>query len=138
MQNLIGKLVTFTSKIEDLEGYPEGGMRARIVAVENKYTSRADLHEHIHNLTFDFSEFDEFNKRFESSNYFDKNHNPTLTAREAGFYKDKEELFFGSPKLWPFEDYFADMSENSRKLSEEFKASGETDYVAWLEEKLTA
>jgi hypothetical protein len=136
MQHLIGKVVTFSHKIEDMESYAEGGMRARIVSIEAKNTGSPDLHDHIYKIMFDFGEFDKFNRRFESSNYYDKNGSPTLNAREAGYYKEQEAIYFGSPGIWPFEDYFVLADAAQTELLERFKASGETDYVTWLESQV--
>lgn len=138
MQELIGKDITFKPGIEDMEAYAEGGMRARVVSVEAQDTRSRDKHDHVYKITFDYTEFDEYNRRFESSNYYDKNGKPTLSAREANWYNPQETIYFGSPELWPFEDYFEVNGEERRQLVAEFKASGETDYVAWLEQKVLA
>jgi len=138
MQHLIGKVVTFTPKIEDMESYAEGGMRALVVGIDATDTRSPDKHEHIYKIMFDFSEFDEFNRRFESSNYYDKNGSPTLNAREAGYYKEQEAIYFGSPEIWPFEDYFVLADAAQTELLDRFKESGETDYVSWLEAQVMA
>lgn len=133
MQYLIGKTVQFTSKIDDMESYLEGGMRARIVSIDEEDTHRPDLHDHLYKIVFDYSEFDEFNKNFESANYYDRNGVACLTAREAGMYDQKDTIYFGSPELWPFEDFFILLSEKQTKLISSFKESGATNYIEWLE-----
>lgn len=137
MQQLVGKTVQFTSSIEDMEAYPENGMRARIVSITTRYTNVADINDHLYIIKFDYSEFDEFNKRFESSNYYDKNGNAILTARQANMYTVTEEIYFGSPKLYPFEQYFKVIDQARNTLIDQFKVSGATDYVQWLEDQLT-
>jgi hypothetical protein len=138
MQHLFGKVVTFTPKIEDMESYAESGMRARVVSIDTQDTHSSDKHDHVYKIMFDFSEFDEFNRRFESSNYYDKNGSPTLTAREAGYYKEQDKIYFGSPEIWPFEDYFVLADAAQTELLERFKESGEADYVSWLEAQVLA
>jgi hypothetical protein len=136
MQHLIGKTIQFTSMIEDMEAYPEAGMRARIVDITPKYTSDPDINEHIYDIKFDYSEFDEFNLKLESHNYYDNHHVPCLTAREAKMYSVVEKISFGSPELWPFEDYFTVLNEKQNNLLARFKESGATNYVEWLESQI--
>lgn len=136
MQHLIGKQIQFTNKIEDMEAYPEGGMRARIVSINEEDTDSADKHNHVFIITFDYSEYDEYNKRFETANYYGKGIGAPAdkTAREAGQYHIQEKIYFGSPELWPFEEYFVLINEKSIALYDMFKASEATDYVDWLEQ----
>jgi len=61
--------VTFKAPILDMEGYLETGMRGRLVAVSNEHDDMFKLH-------IDLSEFDDFNRQFESANYYDKNRVP--------------------------------------------------------------
>ena len=136
MQNLIGKTIQFTSKIEDMEAYPEKGMRARIVSIDEQDTHMADLNDHLYKITFDYSEFDEFNKSLESANYYDRKGVACLTAREANMYEPQELIYFGSPELWPFEDYFTTLDARQNALLARFKESGTTNYVEWLESQI--
>lgn len=136
MQHLVGKVVQFTTKIEDMEAYPERGMRARIVSVDEEDTNRTDLHEHLFKIKFDYSDFDDFNKSLESSNYYDRNGNACLTAREANQYEQQEVIYFGSPELWPFEDYFTTPDTRQNALLIRFKESAATNYVEWLESQI--
>lgn len=136
MKHLIGKIIQFTSKIEDMEAYPEAGMRARIVSIDEKDTHMKDLHDHMYIITFDYSEFDEFNEQFESANYYDKHGVACLTAREAKMYDVKEKIYFGSPALWPFEDYFNLLNTKQETLLSRFKESGAANYVEWLESQI--
>ena len=136
MQHLIGKTIQFTSKIEDMEAYPEAGMRARIKSISARDTHRTDLHDHLYVIEFDYTEFNEFNAALEHANYYDKNGVACLTAREANMYDPQEEIYFGSPELWPFEDYFTLLDERQNYLIARFKESGATNYVEWLESQI--
>lgn len=136
MQELIGKVIQFTDKIEYVEAYPEIGMRARIISVKEQDTDCDDLEEHLYAITFDYSEFDEYNKAFEKSNYYDRNGNACLTARQANFYKVTEQIYFGSPKLYPFEEYFTVQDQKVNTLLKRFKESGKTNYAEWLESQI--
>jgi hypothetical protein len=116
-----------------MEAYPEPGMRGRIISIDEQDTHRSDLHDHLYKITFDYSEFDEFNKSLESSNYYDRKGVACLTAREAGIYAPDELIYFGSPELYPFEGYFTILDDRQNILLRRFKESGATNYVEWLE-----
>ena len=124
-------VVTFhTSAIEDLEGYPEKGMRARVVGCATK---RDDMMA----LTFDFSEFETHNAPFESANYFDKAGHATLTARENGAYKPQESFYVMA------DDLVARLmlleSDARMGIFNDYTASGSAQtYVQWLEDHMIA
>jgi hypothetical protein len=133
----MNKVVEFAADIEDMEAYSEKGMRARIVSIECEDLLSDDKHEHIYKITFDYSDFDDFNKDFESSNYYDNHGNPCLTARQANQYKQTETIYFGSPELFPFENYFSLIDGEREKLVNKFNAqTEETNYVRWLEAQI--
>lgn len=136
MKHLVGKIVRFLPSIEDMEGYAEPEMMARIVGIKEKDTNSPSLHDHLYEITFDFTEFEGHNLSFESANYYDKNGVPCLTARQANFYEPKETVYFGSPLLWPFEKYFEVIDGEAKKLVDEFLASGSESYIQWLEMQL--
>jgi hypothetical protein len=136
MQHLVGKTVQFTEKMEDIEAYPESGMRARILSVCEQDTDKKDLHDHLYLIVFDYSEFDDFNRQFESNNYYDKNGVACLNAREANQYQMQETIYFGSPTLFPFEDYFTLLNQRQTVLLARFQESGSTNYVEWLENQV--
>jgi hypothetical protein len=136
MQYLVGKIVQFTAKIEDIEAYPESGMRARILYIHEQFTDNEDPREHLYRIVFDYSEFDDFNRQFESSNYYDKDGVARLNAREAKQYQMQETIYFGSPTLFPFEDYFVFLNEHQKNLLALFKESGHDNYVEWLENQV--
>lgn len=133
MKHLIGKTIEFLVGIEDFECYPEKNMRARIISISERDTKSKDLYDHLYTITFDYSEFDDYNKAFESSNYWDKNGDASLTAREAGIYEVKEKIHFGAPELWPFEDYFKLLDPAVEELVNRFKQSNSSNYIEWLE-----
>jgi len=136
MQHLIGKVVQFKKSIEDMEAYPENQMCARIVSIRGMYTDSPNPREHVYDIKFDYSEFDEYNARLETANYYGMDQIPNKTAREAGHYDVEESIYFGNPDIWPFENYFAVVDQNKNKLLERFKESGEENYVEWLENRV--
>jgi len=124
-------VVEFLPPILDNEAYAEAGMRAVIESVGS--SSEDDVLK----ISFSFTEFDEFNKPFESSTYYDKNQSPVLTAREAGFYFPVEKYFFmASEPITAFK--FVD--DKSTALFARYKASDASasmSYVAWLESQIS-
>lgn len=138
MHHLVGKTIEFLDKIEDMELTADPKQRARIASVSGEYLDHEDKNEHIYKIIFDYSEFEEFNKQFASANFYDTSGNPTLTAHEAGLYENREVSYFGSPDMWPFEDYFVFLNDNTNALIEKFKQTSETNYVVWLENQLKA
>jgi hypothetical protein len=133
VDHLIGKEIQFTPGIEEFECYPEGGMRARIAKIETRDIDKSDLHEHLYLIYFDYTEYDEFNKRFETANYYGDDYVANKTAREVGHYKTVDEIYFGSPEIWPFENYFNVLNDKAAALVKMFKESGAENYVYWLE-----
>jgi hypothetical protein len=119
-------VVAFRAGIEDKETYAERNMRARITWFNR------EPRDEVMTLTFSFEEFSEFNKAFESSNYFDKSGKPTLNARQAGLYTAEEVLYFDTDE--PIENLFKVLPDTSLQLFSEFQAaSGTQSYVCWLE-----
>lgn len=133
VDHLIGKEIQFTSAIEEFECYPEAGMRARISKIETKYIHKTDPEDHLYLIYFDYTEYDEFNKRFETANYYGHDYVANKTAREVGHYKTVEKIYFGSPEIWPFENYFSALNDKAAALVKIFKESGAENYVDWLE-----
>jgi hypothetical protein len=124
-------VIEFGEKIETLEAYPDAKMRAHLVSVVLQQPDDVAV------LSVDYSAFDEFNKAFEQSNYFDKGGQPTLTARQAGYYRLQDNLY-----VMADDDLEAGilslLPTNSLALFNEFLSSGQASYVSWLEEKLLA
>ncbi len=119
-------VVTFTKDIVNCEGYFEPGMRGRLRSVRNSG-------DDVVIFTVDLSEFEEFNKQFETANYYDKNHVACLNAREAGLYNVKEQYYADCD----LEAYIEIEEPHRLKIYEEYKQSGsELTYVQWLEDNV--
>lgn len=126
----IHPVVTFKAPVLDKEGYLEAGMRGRLVAI-------SDEHDDMFQLHVDLAEFDDFNRQFESANFYDKNGRACLTAREAGVYKEPKEWFFvGNDD----EIDFCEVEEAPRcaLYAEYQKTASSLSYVQWLEDRLLA
>jgi len=119
--------IEFSEGVEEHEAYAEPKMRAHLVSVR---VDPADVAV----LKVDFSTYDGYNKSFEKANYYDKNGNATLTAREAGHYNVQQDLYVSASE--ELDHVFTVLSNISTQLLEEFKASGQAGYVRWLEEQL--
>ncbi len=126
-----GKLlvVTFKGGIEDKESYAEKGMRARLVAA--RQTSGDDVVQ----ITCDLGEFEAHNLPLESANYFDSRGGGTKTAREAGQYKPKEDLYFD------LDERVCDLMEiegdaSIALLNRYTEADSGLTYVQWLEHRI--
>lgn len=119
--------IQFTKKAEDLESYPEEGMRALLVGARI-------IDEDVVVLTMDYRKFDEFNKTIESSNYYDKSGVPRLTAREAGCYQPVDDLYMAA--LDKVSDYFSFLEENTLFNQYIADPDGANSYVEWLENKV--
>jgi hypothetical protein len=104
--SLIGKEVTFTKKIEDFEVYAEVGMKARIKSISPFDLRDPDIRDHVYEIVFDFTEFETYNSEYETFNYYDSNGIPRLNARQAGFYKKIDEVYFPSPDYDDWLTYF--------------------------------
>ena len=87
-----GQVVIFTKSAEDLECYPEEGMKGRVLEMRQEHDGE------VINVLFDFSEFDEHNMAIESRCYYDKHNQPILTAREAGCYFAQDLIYFDGTK----------------------------------------
>jgi hypothetical protein len=131
----VGKTIQFTEKALDLECYPEAGMRAKVVSAILSEDSK-DPYNRVFKVVINFEQFDEFNRQFESANYFDKSQRPTLTAREAGFYKQVDTLYLSDEVYGPWSDIFTVVGEKAKALFASYVASKvDMSYVEWLEEK---
>ena len=121
--------VIFKESILDLESYVEPKMRGRIVSSQIK-------HDDCVEIVVDFTEFDEFNEQFETANYFDKDHNPSMTARQAGFYNmTNEKLFFMIDQ--DLDESFEIESDGRVALFEKYvRECDSKTYVQWLEDQL--
>lgn len=125
-----GLTVEFKAEILNKESYPEAGMRAKIVNY-----AQCNHDDDVVSIEFDYSVFDELNKTFESSNYFDKNRVPCLNARQAGYYSPVETIYFDNSEL--VDSLFTVCSNNKVEIYQQYKDSGSSlTYVSWLESQL--
>ena len=137
MKELVGKLIEFLPVVGEKEGYARSGMRARIVSVRREYHDEP-LEDQMLVITFDYSEFDGYNRNFESSNYYDDVGIACLTARQAGMYEENEDLYFGVPELYQLLDKeFKLLDERAITLIAQFRESGADNYVNWLESQIS-
>jgi len=121
-------VVVFNQGIEYMEDYAEPGMRGRITGVRS-----VESDEGLLKISVDYSEFDKFNRQFESANYYDKAGKTTLTAREAGYYKPADTLYLTQSEDAPFEivdDAHAALYE--KYMRSDAQSSG-VGYIQWLE-----
>ena len=128
---LVGKVVRFKKDIEDCEGYAEAGMVARFAS----FSVDSEGDDESYRIVFDFSEFADRNKPFETAGYFDSNGRPVLTAREAGFYEDQETYYIGYRQIG---DCFELIDPRIDELYKDFNQSRKDgqSYVEWLENQL--
>lgn len=128
IQSGVHPVITCQKKVEELENYAEPSMRARIIG-------SALRHADVVTLNLDFTEFDEYNKAFESSNYYDRAGQAVLTAREAGQYSLKQEYYvMASDEMEP---YMVVTEANALALLKAYQDSGEkTPYSEWLERRV--
>lgn len=119
-------VVEFTKGVGDLECYPEKGMRATIVGILE------DSDRDVLKLRVSYEKFDEFNKAFESHNYFDRAGQPVLTAREAGYYHVEETIYVMADD--DVDKYMKILSNGSSSLYDAYVAAKpDISYTLWLE-----
>lgn len=124
-------IVTFGAAIEDKEGYPEALMRARAIRVSGPDADK------VMKVTFAFEEFSAHNAPLESANYFDASSNPTQTARQAGYYKPEEQIYFDFDE--PLDGLLTIEPDASAALFETYRSEKSAlTYLQWLEAKVLA
>lgn len=124
-------VVTFTGRIGDKESYAEQGMRARLIGAP----VRED--QDVVKLRFDFEEFSAHNTPLESANYYGQDRVANLTAREAGYYKPQDDLFFDLDEV--LSELMVLEDDAAIALFQAYKAEGAAcSYVSWLERKVLA
>jgi hypothetical protein len=119
-------LIRFTKNIEDCEGYADAGMMARL--------DRLGKIDQDGSLSFfvDFKGLDDVNIPLEQSNYYNASGKPTLNARQAGFYSQKESYW--AENLDKLDSLFTVADPRVEMLLEAYrdeKNEGET-YQDWL------
>jgi len=120
--------IEFEDGIEELENYPESGMRAHLMDVSIR-------HDDVAVLKVNYAAFDAHNQALETANYWAPGDGgATLTAREAGHYTvDDEHYVSASDDL---KSLLSLISNEKTQLINEFLSSGKDNYVQWLEEQL--
>jgi hypothetical protein len=122
--------ITFTAACEELESYADPGMKALVISGVEQ------VQDDILKILVDYTPFDAHNQAIELPNYYDKDQQPTLTARQANFYR-------------PQEDFYLDLSgkgaamftidgEDRRELYRQYEAqtAGKIQYLTWLEDQI--
>jgi hypothetical protein len=79
LSTLVGKVIKFNENVEESEIDFDEGMKAKVIG------SRV-VEKDVFQLTLDFSEFEEENKKLMKANYWDKNRNATLRWCETRYY----------------------------------------------------
>jgi hypothetical protein len=136
----IGKVITFKPACEDLESYCEAGMKAKVTNISLMRHAEVEQ-DMVYLVKLDYTDFDDYNRKFETANYYDKLGNPNLTAREAGFYKSEDTLYLGSNDIFPWDNYFkVEYDSISDRMYTRY-ANSNTDktitYLKWLEIQLS-
>ena len=122
---LVGTDIQFLSAIERYADEYDAGMRATVTGI-------APDGDH-YQIQFTFAKFEDYNRPFEKPTYFDTHGKPTLTVREAGYYRTENYLYV--------EDNWRDcillLDDTSNKLFDLYtidqKVRPDLTYIAWLE-----
>ena len=87
-------LVCFKKSLFE-DDFPERGMRAWLTKIEKQKPEKC------YKLYFDFEEFYEYNKKYFTADYYDKEGKPRLTAIEIGLYptNHKYTVYFGDTDI---------------------------------------
>ena len=129
MKHLLNKTVMFNKLIADFDGYPEPGMRAKIINIYREVDG-------CYRITFDFSEYEIINAFFETADFFGDDGSANKTAREVGAYTPQENLWFSAEDVNTLSDYFTVIGDRQNRIYDMFNKSGEKDYVKWLEDQV--
>lgn len=131
LQALVGKDVEFLKGVEQYDVEYDVGMRATIISIDDGMNSDPD--DPCLQIHFTFDKFEDYNRSFESASYYDKHGDPTMTAREAGYYNVQSSLYVGNN--WAECVKLVDPA--AEKLFSLFmvdkEANPDLSYVKWLE-----
>ena len=94
-----GRTVMFTQRVADCEVYAEPFMKARILNMTSEHDGEVVC------LDVDFSEFAEYNKQFESFNYYDADGVARLNAHEAGCYTARDSIYIDGEQTSPMSEW---------------------------------
>jgi hypothetical protein len=136
----IDKVITFNLACEDLENYCEAGMKAKVTSISLMRHEEVEQ-DMVYLVKLDYTNFDDYNRKFETANYYDKLGKPKLTAREAGFYKLEDTLYLGSNNIFPWNNYFEVEHDSISDRMYTRYVNSNTDktitYLKWLETQLS-
>lgn len=122
---LVGKDIEFLSAVEKYADEFDAGMRATVTGI-------APDGDH-YQIQLTLAKFEDYNRPFETPTYFDSDGKPTLTVREAGYYRMENYLYV--------EDNWRDcvklLDDTSAGLFDLYlidrAAGSDLTYIAWLE-----
>lgn len=117
-------VITFTNAIKGQETCAEPGMRGRIVGV----TYRLDCAI----FSVDLEEFAQFNRPLEARDYYDADGKATLTAREAGQYKEREDIW--GPEDGEIQEFTVETGPALALMQHHQSEASGKSYVQWLEQ----
>lgn len=128
-------VVSFNKEIEEKEEYAEPGMRATVL--------RAGLPQGdgVVQIFFDFEPHEAFNAPLEKHTYYDKSGVPCLTARQAGFYKAQDSMYFElTDKFNQFMSPIPDeaMALRLALMARHSAQARAVPYAQWLEDQVLA
>jgi len=121
-------VIEFTAEAKEHDLEPEPGMRCKVL-------SSYDCEDGCATLRCSFAEYQRYNEPFATSDYFDSDHNPTLTWFETPYYPadgiydiyvdmdDEYELMFTVVEMSPVYQHYLDSNSN-------------LSYVSWMEHEL--
>ncbi|MGG2091293.1 hypothetical protein AB1283_00820 [Bacillus sp. S13(2024)] len=126
LQSGIKPVIEFNKETWSLEYDPDIGMRARAITV----TYDGDG---VWKVGCDLSEFEEYNRQFETKSYYDKNGNASLSWRETSLYP-KNKIY----DVYIDEDYDIVLTiiENNLVYNEYLKSNSADSYVVWSEKEI--
>lgn len=126
-------VVRFKKRIENMETYFEADMMARVINIFN------EMEDHF-GIVFTVEAHDDYNKDFETANYYDNTGNACLTAREADMHPNRnhmnEDVYFMNDDR--VEDWFEIVSDDGTELFSQYESMPRAgmSYVQWLETRV--
>lgn len=124
-------VIELAISMADQDGQAEPGMRATLCSLR-------DHRNGLGSVTISYKGFEDFNLAFETHDYKDSNGEHTLSAREAGLYKDTEEFYIdidvATGEIGTTGVPFTVVPDRYSALVDKFQASGHSSYITWLEE----
>jgi hypothetical protein len=125
----IHAVIEFTEGVNDLEVDPDVRMRCKVLRID-------DFHDSGLRLMCDFTEFDQYNRAFAKSNYFDKQGNPTQTWMQQEKYT-RETLQAYTLYAGPDDDICVIVDDKYARFWKLYqKENTKESYVSWLERNL--